>query len=127
MPGLFVQQAFGQFIGHPRGGAFFGLGVGKDFGQAAADVRQVCGDARQVGAGVFEGDVDQPARVDHVVWRVEDAAAFQLVGDVQVGQLCAGGYAINLGGEAKSLKVRGRITTAFFLMKNVICCLAMWK
>ena len=72
MPGLFVEQALGQLVRHPCRGAFFGLGVGEDFGEARADVRQVCGDGGQLGAGVFEGDVDQAAGVDHVVRGVEE-------------------------------------------------------
>jgi len=59
MRGLAVKQALGQLIGDPCRGAFFGLGVGEDFGQARADVRQVRGDGRQFGAAVLEGDVDQ--------------------------------------------------------------------
>lgn len=88
---LAVQQAFGQFVRHPGGGAFFGLGVGVDFRQAGANVRQVRGDGGQFGATVLEGDVDQAAGVDHVVGGVEDAPCFQLIGVVQVGQLRAGG------------------------------------
>ena len=91
MRGLAVKQALGQFIGDPCRGAFFGLGVGEDFGQARADVRQVRGDGRQFGAAVLEGDVDQATGVDHIVRGVEDAAPFQLVGDLQVGQLRTGG------------------------------------
>ncbi len=90
MRGLFVEQAFGQFVRHPRRTAFFGLGVGEDFRQARADVRQVRSDIAQFCAVVPEGDVDQAAGIDHVVRGVEDAAPFQLVGDVQVGQLRAG-------------------------------------
>lgn len=44
MGGLFVEQAFGQFVRHPCGAAFFGLGVGEDFRQARADIRQVRSD-----------------------------------------------------------------------------------
>lgn len=90
MCGLFVEQALSQFVRHPRRAAFFGLGVGEDFRQARADFRQVRGDIGQVCAVVLEGDVDQTAGIDHVVGGVEDAASFQLVGNVQVGQLRAG-------------------------------------
>jgi len=65
--------------------------VGEDFSQARADVGQVRGDGRQFGTAVLEGDVDQAAGVDHVVRGVEDAAAFELVGHLQVGQLRTGG------------------------------------
>ena len=90
MYGLFVQQALGQFVRHPRGAAFFGLGMGEDFSEACTDVGQVRGDAGQFRAAVLEGDVDQPAGVDHVVGGVEDPAPFQLIGDLQVGQLRTG-------------------------------------
>ena len=46
MPGLFVEQTLGQFVRDPCRGAFFGLGVGEDFGEARADVGQVRGDGR---------------------------------------------------------------------------------
>lgn len=64
--------------------------MGENFGQARADIGQVRGNGRQLRATVLEGHVDQAPGVDHVVRCVEDAAPFQLVGDLQVGQLCAG-------------------------------------
>ena len=51
MPGLFVQQAFGQFIGHPRGGACFGLGMGT----MEATCGALCGAQLVQGLAKFEG------------------------------------------------------------------------
>jgi len=65
--------------------------MGEDFREAFADVRQVRGDGRQFRPAVFERDVNQATGVDHVIGGIEDAAAFQLVGHLQVGQLRTGG------------------------------------
>lgn len=90
MRGLFVQQALGQFVRHPCRGALLSLSVGEDFREACADIRQVRGDIRQLRAVVLQRDVDQAAGIDHIVGRIENAAPFQLIGNVQVGQLRAG-------------------------------------
>src|SRR5690606_6977919 len=62
-----VEQMFGQCIRHSRRRALVGLGMSIDLGQSYADPREVRGDHRQRLAAMLQGNIDQPARVDHII------------------------------------------------------------
>ena len=64
--------------------------MGEHLGQPAGDPRQVRGNVGERPALMGQRHVDQPAGIDDVVRGIENAAAFQLIGHLQAGQLVVG-------------------------------------